>query len=518
MIPIAQTAALYARFSSDNQRTESIDAQVRAMRAYCKQHHLQIVETYIDEARSATTDRRPEFQRMISDSASHSFGIVLVHKLDRFARNRYDSAVYKRELKKNGVTVYSVLENLDNSPESVIMESVLEGMSEYYSQNLAREVMKGLKETALQCKHTGGKPPLGYDVDPVTKHLVINEAEAETVRIIFNMYAGGAGYTDILYALHYKNARTKSGGEFQKNSFVSILTNPKYKGTFVFNRSSSKNPDGTRNSHRYKTPENIIAIEGGCPQIVDEETFGRVAERMNSHKRDGGRLNAKHNYLLAGKVVCRECGRSMVGNARLAGRDRKLYITYRCPSQNRICRNREINKDYLEGYVIQLLEQEIFSKQAMRKIELHLQERRAMTQEDREQQLAVDEERLRQVSAELRNIADAIGQGLLSSILTERLMALEKEKAGLERCIARGNGQNMREETGPCPEDLLREYMDLRKAPSSMEYKRFIGSYIASIAVGNYVVEIRLRSGLGVDAELDRSVSVRREEIYGRGR
>ena len=185
MIRTANRVALYARFSSDNQRSESIDAQVRAMEAYCKQHSYVIVNTYVDEAKSATTDRRPAFQQMISDSSSHSFDILLVHKLDRFARNRYDSAVYKRELKKNGVTVYSVLENLDDSPESIIMESVLEGMSEYYSQNLAREVMKGMRETALQGKHTGGKPPLGYDVDPASHKLVVNEAEAETVRLIY---------------------------------------------------------------------------------------------------------------------------------------------------------------------------------------------------------------------------------------------------------------------------------------------------------------------------------------------
>ena len=175
MITTSKRAVLYARFSSDNQRSESIDAQIRAMKSYCDYHQIAIIDTYIDEAKSATTAQRPAFQKMIADSKSHNFNIVLVHKLDRFARNRYDSALAKRELKRNGVAVYSVLENLDNSPESIMMEAVLEGMSEYYSQNLAREVMKGLVENALQCKHTGGKPPLGYDVDLKTRKLIINE-------------------------------------------------------------------------------------------------------------------------------------------------------------------------------------------------------------------------------------------------------------------------------------------------------------------------------------------------------
>lgn len=156
---VIQRVALYARFSSDNQRTESIDAQIRAMKAYCQQQHWQIVATYIDEARSATTDNRPDFQIMIQDSGKDLFDIVLVHKLDRFSRNRYDSAIYKSKLKKNHVSIASVLERIDDSPESIMMEAMLEGMAEYYSRNLSREVMKGMNETALQCKHTGGCCP-----------------------------------------------------------------------------------------------------------------------------------------------------------------------------------------------------------------------------------------------------------------------------------------------------------------------------------------------------------------------
>ena len=162
--------AQYARFSSDNQRSESIDAQIRAMNQFCKQNHWQVVSTYTDEARSATTDNRPQFQQMIADSGKGLFDIVLVHKLDRFSRDRYDSAIYKKKLKKNHVKLCSVLERMDDSPESIMMEAVLEGMSEYYSKNLAREVMKGMNETALQCKHTGGCPPLGYDLDE-NRHL-----------------------------------------------------------------------------------------------------------------------------------------------------------------------------------------------------------------------------------------------------------------------------------------------------------------------------------------------------------
>lgn len=132
-------AVLYARFSSDNQREESIEAQLCAIHEYCERKGIVILHEYCDRAKSATTDNRPEFLQMISDAKNDEFDFVIVHKLDRFSRNRYDSAHYKKELKKAGVSVLSVLENLGDSPESIILESVLEGMSEYYSKNLARE-------------------------------------------------------------------------------------------------------------------------------------------------------------------------------------------------------------------------------------------------------------------------------------------------------------------------------------------------------------------------------------------
>ena len=434
MIRTANKVALYARFSSDNQRSESIDAQIRAMEGYCKQHRYVIVKTYVDEAKSATTDRRPAFQQMIADSSEHVFDILLVHKLDRFARNRYDSAVYKRELKKNGVSVYSVLENLDSSPESIMMESVLEGMSEYYSQNLAREVMKGLRETALQGKHTGGKPPLGYDVDPTTQTLVINEQEAETVRLIYDMYSKGYGYSPILSTLHEEGRKTKRGQEFQKNSLYSILTNPKYSGLFVFNRSSSKDGMGQRNTHLYKSDEELITIKGGCPQIVDEDTYNKVQRRIQDNKHAGGRQNAKTNYLLAGKVRCKECGRAMTGNTRSCGRYKQRYATYRCITKSYSCTNKEIRREYLERYVIDVLEKHIFNPAAMKAIIERIERASADIEKDSHGRDGEIKGKLAEVIASIENVADAITAGLISEALVARLTDLESQKGNSIDC------------------------------------------------------------------------------------
>ncbi|WP_455796468.1 recombinase family protein [Clostridium butyricum] len=203
-------AAIYARYSSDNQREESIEAQIRAINEFAERENIQIVKTYIDEARSATTDDRPQFLKMIKESELGLFDTLIVHKLDRFSRNRYDSAFYKKKLKDNNVRLISVLEHLDNSPESIILESVLEGMAEYYSVNLSREVMKGMRETALQCKHNGGLPPLGYDVAK-DKTYIINPNEAKAVKLIYELYSNGVGYNLILSRLNELGYKTKKG-------------------------------------------------------------------------------------------------------------------------------------------------------------------------------------------------------------------------------------------------------------------------------------------------------------------
>ncbi len=222
---------------------------------------------------------------MIADSSKKEFAYVIVHKLDRFSRDRYDSVTQKRKLKQNGVTLLSVTENINDSPESIMMESVLEGMAEYYSKNLAREVMKGQKETAYQCKHCGGKPPLGYDVDKQTQKYNINEKEAVTIRTIFQMYLEGNGFQQILKYLNENGYRTKNQKQFTQSSLNCILKNEKYNGTFVFNKKKEKDALGKRNP-KAKPEEEVIRIENGIPAIIDKETFEKVQQKMIENKKE----------------------------------------------------------------------------------------------------------------------------------------------------------------------------------------------------------------------------------------
>ncbi|MBP1547027.1 MAG: recombinase family protein, partial [Oscillospiraceae bacterium] len=293
-------AVLYARFSSDNQRDESIDAQLRAMTKFCQDNEVVMVGEYVDRAKSATTDDRPEFLRMISDAEQKNFNIVLVHKLDRFARNRFDSSNYRNKLKKQNVSLVSVLENLDDSPESIIMESLLDGMAEYYSKNLAREVRKGHNENALQCKHNGGRPPFGFKVNPETQCYEIDENEAEAVRYIFNSISEGKSYNAVIADLNTKGFRTRSGNLFGKNSLYDMLHNEKYKGVYIYNRRAAKDADGKFNSRLNKFDDEIIRIEGGMPRIIDDELFESVNKIITSRKRLKSYGGSTQKYLLTG--------------------------------------------------------------------------------------------------------------------------------------------------------------------------------------------------------------------------
>lgn len=181
---------IYARYSSNHQREESIEGQLRECNAFAKAQSIDIINTYIDRALSAKTDDRPGFLKMIADSSKQAFDYVIVYQLDRFARNRYDSAFYKMKLKKNGVKVLSAKENITNDPAGIILESVLEGMAEYYSVELAQKVKRGMTENALAARWASGRIPFGYKVD-AQKHLIPDPVAGRAVTAIFIRFARG---------------------------------------------------------------------------------------------------------------------------------------------------------------------------------------------------------------------------------------------------------------------------------------------------------------------------------------
>ncbi len=498
--------AQYARFSSDNQRTESIDAQIRAMNQFCKQNHWQIVATYKDEARSATTDNRPQFQQMITDSSKGLFDIVLVHKLDRFSRDRYDSAIYKKRLKKNNVKLCSVLERIDDSPESIMMESVLEGMAEYYSKNLGREVMKGMKETALQCKHTGGCTFLGFTLN-AEKRLEIEPHEAEAVRIIFQMFADGHGYTAIINYLNEHGYKTKRGQIFGKNSLYEILNNEKYTGVFVFNKAASK-ADGKRNNHAYKS--DVIRVEGGCPAIISKELFEKVQRKKAANKRNTGRYHSKEFYLLTSKIFCGICGKRMVGNVRFSGRSKTRLATYRCNTHRSECRNKEINKDYLDVYVVELLRKKIFNAASLKHLVNNVNTYISQYNSEYDVNYESVKAEYDEIQANLDNITTAIEKGIITESLITRAEELEQKRAEIEIKLSEIHQLSLIEYSVFSP--IMDEFKELER--NTEKFRTFIQNYVKRITVFPYHLEIEINTGLCVTDKINEIVTIRRGELY----
>lgn len=323
-------AVIYARYSSERQTEQSIEGQIRYCTQYADQHGYKIVDTYIDRAISGTSDNRPQFQKMISDSAKGQFRYIIVWKLDRFARNRYDSAIYKNKLKNNNVKVLSATEGIGEGDESIILEAVLEAMAETYSRQLSQNVRRGLKESALKCKSTGGTIPLGYKIDG--GNLVIDEKTAPIVKLIFNRYADGVSKSKIAEELNNKGYRTNSGNRFSVNSFSTIFKNRKYIGTYHY--------DG-------------IEVENGCPAIIDVNLFNRCEARAKLNKRNPGHNKATADYILNGKLFCGHCGASMIGDSG-TGKSGNRYYYYSCATRKKRggCDKKREKKDFIEWYIV----------------------------------------------------------------------------------------------------------------------------------------------------------------------
>lgn len=404
-------AALYGRYSSDNQRAESIDAQLRACRQYCEENGHMVVKIYKDEAISGTSDQRDEFLQMIEDSKKDLFDVVIVHKLDRFARNRYDSAIYRKKLKDNGVKLISVIENFDeNNPESVLLMSIIEGYNEFYSLNLAREVRKGQKENALKGIHNGGIPPLGFDLDE-NKKLVVNPEEAEAVKLIFEMFTRGYGYGMICNELNNNGYRTKVGNKFTKTAIADLLRNEKYIGHHVFNKRLSKKT-GNR---IYKDEKDIVKLENHYPAIIDLETWNRKEEIVNARVKP--RKNHKRHFYLTGKAICGCCDGHFAGTSGTGGRNKTKYYFYQSINRARKvkdCKCKNIRADLLEELTFNLIKERILNDALIEDLAIQVREKLLASMESDKKLISALEKKKTKIEARIDKLLDLHLDGTLT--------------------------------------------------------------------------------------------------------
>ena len=405
-------AVIYARYSSDNQREESIEGQIRECTAFAEKNDLTILKHYIDRAYSARTDHRPAFQEMIKDSDKHLFDMVIVWKLDRFSRDRYDSARYKVLLKKNNVRVVSATEVISSGADGILLESVLEGFAEYYSADLAEKVTRGMTENALKCKFNGGSMPIGYVIDE-EQHFQIDPLTAPFVLEAFKRYIEGATMKELIDFFNEKGIKNKSGGDINYNSIQRMLNNRRYIGEYAFRD---------------------IVVPDGIPAIVPKELFDRVQAKLAKNKKSPARHKAEEDYLLTTKLFCGCCGAYMCGESG-KGRSGEVHRYYKCVSikkRRTICNKKSVRKDWIEDIVVNATMKMLMSDTTIDAIVSAL-----MTLQDAENvNLPLYEKQLKETNVAINNLLNAIQAGILNRSTKERFDQLEATRDELENKIA----------------------------------------------------------------------------------
>ena len=405
------TAVIYARYSSDNQREESIEGQIRECTAYAEKNGITVVKHYIDRALSAKTDNRPDFQQMIKDSEKRLFDIVLVWKLDRFARNRYDSAHYEYQLERNHVKLVSATEPISDSPAGIMVKSMLTGMAEYYSAELSEKVVRGMTENVLKGKYNGGTIPIGFKVDE-EKFFQVDPLKAPFVVEAFQRYNDGATMKELMNWLNDSGVTTNRNQKFTYNSVQTLLTNKRYIG-----------------ENHFKD----IVMSDSIPAIVDKDLFEEVQQKIKKNSRAPARHKAEDDYLLTTKLFCGMCGAMMFGECG-TGRNKVVHHYYKCATAKRFktCKKKTVRKEWLEDLVIaetmKLIQDDAVIDAIVAEV-MELQDQENTT-------LPLLEKQMREVENGIENMLNAIQAGVLTNSTKSRLEKLEAQQKELEVRIA----------------------------------------------------------------------------------
>ncbi len=383
---------------------------MRVCEEFAQRNNILILNTYIDRAMTGTNDNRPDFQRMIKDSARKEWNYVIVYKLDRFSRNKYESTIHKRTLKNNGISVLSAMENIPDTPEGIILESLLEGMNQYYSAELAQKVKRGMKETRIKGYFQGGTLLYGYKLDG--RKIVPDEFQAEVVRYIYDQFAKGVYVKNIMKVLNEKGV-THKGKPLPRNTVYNILKNDKYLGVY-------KHDDE--------------AVDNMYPQIVDYDTFEKVRAIVNANKH--GKRSIDVVYLLRNKLKCGYCGQSIIAESGTSKTGAKMYY-YKCRGRKaRIndCTKQPIRKNVLENLVLDNIYNALQTPSNMEfiiKVLMKMQN----NAEKENSALSILLKQQKQVENALNNLVTAIENGITSNTTNKRLQDLEKQQEQLERQI-----------------------------------------------------------------------------------
>lgn len=482
--------ALYARVSSDRQaeRDLSIPAQLKALRQYADKHGWKVVEQFIDEAESARTADRPEFQRMmgLSKQKEPPFTVILVWKLSRFARNREDSILYKAMLRKHGVQVVSINEHIEDSPSGRMLEGMIEVVDEFYSANLSSDTIRGMNENASRGFLNGGRAPYGYrrikvKVGEIEKaKLEAVPEHAPLVKRAFQMCIDGMGVKEIIKKLNAEGYKTRAGREWTNTVLYYMLTNETYTGVTIFNGYRYWDSKGGKE-------QKAIRVEGTHEALVTREQFEKARQVLKERGFTVTHPRAvASDYLLSGILYCGLCNAKMLGTTAKGGQ----FVYYGC--QNYLKKGRQacaaglVGRDRLEGAVIDTLKDDVLTDANLTELVHLINEEANLSRGTSAKRLSETDAQLKALNGRLDKLYVALETGHVDMAdLGPRIKAL---RAQIEAAEVRKRDISA-EETAPLKfsgPQVRRSVEDLRELLSdgtTLERKSRIRGWLSRIEV-----------------------------------
>ena len=479
--------AIYARVSSDRQDVDlSISAQLKALREYAARNGYAVLKEFVDEAESGKSTARPAFREMISMARMKNppFQLILVWKLSRFARNREDSIIYKSLLRKQGIQIVSINEPIEDTPTGRLMEGIIEVIDEFYSSNLAQDVLRGMRENASRGFFNGSRAPFGYarkkvkDGEKARNTLEIDPSQAPTVERMFNECARGKGLKEMAKSLNRDGIAAPGGGKWGKQRIHKILTNEAYIGCLVWGKN--------RNNKSNLPP---VRKEGAWPALVDRDTFETVQTAMNGRapKITHPRITSS-NYLLSGLVHCRKCGAAYIGYGAKSGRFHYYVCGTTYSKGKEICPSQHLPKDRVEKFVTEKIKDHILTDENLANLVKLTNEELDTSIKHFKERIDVIDGEIEQWQGRLERLYDFVETKAIEPARMERRIAevqdriAEMRRAKLE---VEKNLQTRRLE--PIEPKVVMDYViDLKKIleeSNMFERRAFLRSFIDSVDV-----------------------------------
>ena len=477
--------ALYARVSSERQDVDlSVSAQLRALREYADKNGYQVTREYIDEAESGRIAERPQFRRMIDDATGNNapFKEILVWKFSRFTRKREHAVAFKSLLRRRGVRVVSITEHADDSPMGKLMEAIIESVDEFYSENLAQEVTRGMREAASRGFWMTGVAPYGYrkvfvqDGAKKRAKLEFSSPEDVVVRRMFDMALERKSTLDIARALNADGIGTAKGKRWSKTRVHQMLINEVYAGTLVWGMTG-------------KPTAQPVRLEKAFPAIVTQDEFDRVGKILEARSpRVTHPRRAASPYLLSGIITCESCGKAMIASEAKSGR----YTYYVCHSilkrGRASCDTPRLNAATIEQLIIDTLREHVLTENNIRRLAVELDEELDGEAHDLRQKLEIADAELGAASRRLDNLYDVIERGDFSlDDLKPRIQQLKERRVDLEATVddARIALQGRRRilDRIDTIASYAKEMSEFLRTSALTESKAFVHSFVKNISV-----------------------------------